>query len=101
MRLNIKAFALAAGITAAAAFTVCALFVAVVPGLATSFFSDVTHLELTGMSRTLSWATYFEGLLFWSLGTAAVFGFAGWVYNAVSGSQAQKPIPVRPVTQHG
>lgn len=86
MRLNAKAFALAAGITAAAAFTACAVMIALAPGFGTSFLSDVTHLDLTALSRTLTWATYFEGLVFWTLGAGLAFGTAGWIYNALAGT---------------
>lgn len=100
MTLNPKAFGLAAALTAAVAFTACALFVALAPGIATAVFSDVTHLNLEGLSRTLTWATYFEGVVFWAVWTGLVFGFAGLVYNRVSRDEPGVGATVRPAGQH-
>ena len=98
MALNTKAFALAASFTAAAAFTVRAVFVAVAPGFATTF-TDVTHLDLTNLGRVLTWATYFEGLFFWSIWTGLVFGFVGRLYNGLSRNTAETRASVRPAAQ--
>ena len=86
MKPDIKAFGIAAGVTAAVVSAACALIVAVAPGFATALFSDVVHLDLTGLTRTVTWGNAFGGLLFWGLGAGVVFTFGAWVYNRVTGS---------------
>ena len=100
MKLNTRAFALAAGISAAATYTVCAFFVAIAPAATTSFASAVTHLDLTGLSRPITWGIYLEGLVFWSLWATALFALAGWVYNRLTPGKTGAEALARPVTQH-
>ena len=83
MQLNMKAFALAASIMAALSFTICAILVAIVPQLATAVLSDVVHLDLSGLSRSLTWSNYIVGLLFWTVLTGVVFGSVVQMYNAL------------------
>jgi len=47
MRLDARAFAIAAGVTAALLFTICALAVAIAPGPTTSIKTDVTSIVQT------------------------------------------------------
>ena len=84
MKLNAGAFGAAAGITAAALFTLCAAFVAVAPGTATAVISYVVHLDLTGLARPLTFGSFCVGFVFWGAGTALVFAAAGGIYNALS-----------------
>lgn len=86
MKLNPKAFAIAAGVAAAVVSAACALIVAIAPEFATALFSDVVHLDLTGLARNVSWGNFVGGLVFWGLGAALVFAFGAWVYNRMSGS---------------
>lgn len=88
MRLNAGAFGAAAGIAAAAVFTLCAAFVAIAPRAATAVFSYVLHLDLTNMARPLTFGSFCAGFLFWGLGTALVFAVAARVYNALVGRAA-------------
>ena len=84
MRLNTKAFALAAGLSAAAAYTLCALAVAVAPVPLTVFFSTVTHLDLTGLSRPLTFNGFLVGLIWWAVGTSALFALVSVFYNRLA-----------------
>lgn len=88
MKLNAGAFGAAAGIAAATLFTLCAAFVAIAPGTATAVFSYVLHLDLTNLARSLSFGSFFGGLIFWGLGTALVFAVAARFYNALVGRPA-------------
>ena len=86
MKVDTKAFGIAAGVAAAVVSAACALFVAVAPEFATSLFSNVVHLDLTPLVRKVTWGNAFGGLLFWGLGAGVVFAFGAWLYNRVTGS---------------
>lgn len=86
MRLELRAFALAGGLTAAVLFTICAAAVAVAPDATTAFAGTLIHADLSGIMRTLTWGTFALGLVMWTLGTAAVFGFVAGAYNRLLGA---------------
>jgi hypothetical protein len=81
MRLDIRSLALAGGAAATVAFAICALAVAVAPGITTEFLSFVTHYDLTDQVRRLTPGSFIGGLLAWGLGTAAFLALVGWWYN--------------------
>ncbi len=81
MRLDSRAFGLAAGSVAGVLFTLCALAVALAPGWTTAVASSLIHLDLSGMARTITWGSYFGGLVCWSIGTGLVFAAVGGLYN--------------------
>jgi hypothetical protein len=81
MRLDTRAFAFAAGMTAAVLFTLCALAVAIAPGPTTAFFGYLMHLDLSTLPMTLTLGSFVGGLVCWTLGTALTFGFAASIYN--------------------
>ena len=81
MRLDTRAFAIAAGTTAAILFTVCALAVAIAPAPTTAFFGSLIHLDLSALPRTLTFASFIGGLICWTVGTALTFGLAAAIYN--------------------
>ena len=85
MKLDIRCFALAAGLTAALAFSLCALAVAVAPAGTAGFLSFVTHYDLTDRFRLLTPGNFVGGLLAWSLGTAAFTALLAWFYNQAVG----------------
>ena len=84
MKLDPKAFGVAAGVAAAVVSAACALIVAVAPEFATNLFGNVVHLDLAPLARKVTWGNTFGGLLFWGLGAGVVFAFAAWVYNRVT-----------------
>ncbi len=84
MKLNVKALSFASGIVAAASFIVCALAVAIAPGLTSRFFSYVFHIDLTSLSRTITWGNFFGGMLCFSVGVAILVGLTGWCYNRLA-----------------
>jgi hypothetical protein len=65
-------------------FAVCAFFVAIAPGETSALFSYVMHVDLTGLARHITWASFFGGLLIFSLVMALHVGVAGWLYNVLS-----------------
>lgn len=85
MRLDIRCFALAGGVAAALAFTLCALAVAISPAATSDFLSFVAHYDLADRVRVLTPANFVGGLLAWGAGTAAFMALLAWLYNLAIG----------------
>ncbi len=83
--LDARAFGTAAAATAAVLVTICSAAVALAPEATTAFAGFIVHADLSGFTRTLTWGSFFGGLLFWTVGTGLVFGAAGALYNRFSG----------------
>lgn len=81
MKLNVWAFGLAVGIAIAAAFTICAFFVAVAQDATAGFIGYLLHINLSGLTRSISWASYFAGVLGLGLWTALWAAAAAGLYN--------------------
>jgi hypothetical protein len=79
--LDSRAFGMAAGVVAGIVFTLCAFAVAIAPASTTAALSYMLHIDLTGLSRPLSWGGYFSGLLCVSFGVGLAFAAAGALYN--------------------
>ena len=88
MRLDTRAFAFAAGITAAVLFTLCALALAIAPGATIAFFGYMVHLDLSALPAALTLGSFVGGLVGWTLGTAITFGLAALIYNRLIGAGA-------------
>ena len=56
MEIKSSAFGIAVGIVVAAAFTICSLFVAVAPEATAEFIGYLLHINLAGLTRSISWA---------------------------------------------
>lgn len=82
--LNARAFGFAAATIAALLTTICALGLAIAPQATTSLASTLIHLDLTEMSRSLTWSGYFTGLVAWTIGAGLVFWAAAALYNRFS-----------------
>jgi hypothetical protein len=63
MKLNVWAFGVAIGIVIAVAFTICAFFVAIAPEATAEFIGYLLHIDLSGLARPISWASYVAGVL--------------------------------------
>ncbi len=87
MSLNIRAFAWAAGFTAAALFLLCAAAVAVAPAPTAAFFGLLFHADLSGIVREVTWGAFIVGLVAWTAGTALTFALGAWLYNQISSSR--------------
>jgi hypothetical protein len=74
----------ASGIVAAASYIACALAVAIAPGLTSSFFSFVFHIDLTSLSRTITWSSFFGGMLCFSVGVAILVGLTASAFNRLA-----------------
>lgn len=82
--LDARAFGLAAATIAAVLTTICALGLAVAPRATTAVASTLVHLDLSEMSRSLTWGGYLSGLIAWTIGVGLVFWAAGTLYNRFS-----------------
>jgi hypothetical protein len=100
MRLDARAFGLAAGALAAVLFLVCAVAVAVAPDATTAFAGTLIHADLSGFKRTLTLGIFVVGLACWTVGTTLAFWFMGLVYNRLAGMRLANELRAqRPVTQ--
>ena len=81
MRIDARAFGLAAGVMSAGLFVLCAAAVALAPEWTTRVASTLVHVDLSGLARTLTWSSFLAGLVCWTLGTALVFAAVGALYN--------------------
>ena len=63
MRLDARALGLAAGVTAGALFILCALAVAIAPEATRAFAGHLIHVDLSGMTRTLTIGSFVGGLV--------------------------------------
>ena len=83
MRFDTRALGIAAASVTAAAYTICALFVAIYPGATSAFFGYLFHVDLSNIARPLTWLSYFAGVIGLSLFVGFVVGLVGWLYNAL------------------
>ena len=95
MRMNPRAFGLAAGFVAGLLFVLCAGAVAIAPEWTTGVASSLIHMDLSGMARGITWGSFFWGLLTWTIGTGLVFAAVAGFYNRFGGaSPASRRIEV-------
>jgi hypothetical protein len=81
MKLNVWAFGVTIGIVIAAAFTICAFFVAVAPEATADFVGYLLHINLSGLTRPISWGNYFAGVLAVGVWTGLWAAVAAKLYN--------------------
>jgi predicted anti-sigma-YlaC factor YlaD len=80
MKLSVRGFSIAVGIVIAAAFSICAFFVAVAPE-ATAAFLYLLHINVAGLTRPLSWPSYFAGVLAVGVWTGLWAAVVAGLYN--------------------
>jgi hypothetical protein len=81
MKLDTRAFATASAVIAAVLFVICALFVALAPRETTAVAGYLIHVNVSGMTRSLTWGSFIGGLVGWTVGTGVVGAALAWVYN--------------------
>lgn len=81
MKLKASAFGFAVAIAVAAAFTICSVFVAVAPAATAEFIGYLLHINLAGLTRSISWASYFAGVLGLGIWTGLWAAAAARLYN--------------------
>ena len=82
MRVRTKLLGIAAAGAAAISYVLCALAVALVPGPTNATFGYVMHVDLADVSRTVTWDSFFVGLIAFS----AVVGLLVWLAAAFYGA---------------
>jgi hypothetical protein len=84
MKLNIWPFSLSVGVVTAVASVICGILIALAPEATMAVVSYLFHIDLTGLSRTITWGGFFAGLvvsvLTMMLGAAAT----AWIYNCAA-----------------
>ncbi len=85
MKLNVWAFGVAVGTAIAAAFTICAFFVALAPEATAAFIGYLLHINLSGLSRPITLAVYVAGVLAVGIWTALWAVAAAKLYNLLVG----------------
>jgi hypothetical protein len=81
-------------------FILCAFAVAIAPGPTTALAGYLIHLDLTELSRPLTFGSFAGGLLAWSIGTAVTFWISALIYNRLAGILAPKALrDPTPLTQ--
>ena len=83
MKLNIWGFGIAVGAIVAVAFTICAFFVAVAPEATAEFIGYLMHINLSGLTRPITWSSYFAGVLGIGTWTGLWAAVAASLYNAL------------------
>ena len=81
MKLNNWAFGFAVGIVIAAAFTICASFVAIAPEATAAFIGYLLHINLSGLTRPITWTSYVAGVLAVGIWTTLWAAAAAKLYN--------------------
>lgn len=89
MRLNTGAFATAVAAVAATLFTICAFFVALAPAATLAVFSYALHIDLTGLTRPISWLSFGAGLF----AVTATAGIAAAAVAAIYNRQIEHEKP--------
>ena len=84
MKLDTRAFAIATAVIIAVAYAICAFFVALAPEATRAFFGYLFHIDLTGLSRAITWESFFAGIIGSFVGTAIVAGAVSWLYNLLA-----------------
>lgn len=81
-KLNTRSLAFATAIITGLVYILCILFVAIAPKAAMSFFSYVLHIDLSNITRVITWVSFIVGLLFWTVGTALYVALIARLYNS-------------------
>jgi hypothetical protein len=84
MATNVRALTITGAVMAAVIYVICAAFVALAPEVATRIGSDVTHINLAGVGRAVTWGGALLGIVFTTVFVALVCAASGWLYNRLA-----------------
>jgi hypothetical protein len=84
VRLNPIAFAAATAISIAIIWTLCSVFVAILPSAMMSMTGHMMHATLEAFSWRLTLAGYLVGLVAWSAWAAVTAWLIAWFYNRLA-----------------
>ena len=91
MKLNTGATFWAVAIVSAVSYAICAALVAVAPGATSQFFSWVMHIDLTSLSRHITWSSFFGGMVCFSGLIGILASASAWAYNRLVASPSERP----------
>ena len=81
MKLDLSAVSRATAVVAAVSYVMCAVVVAVAPQSFTQFVGYVAHADLSGLTRQLTWSSFFVGLVAWTVACVVAVDSTAWFYN--------------------
>ena len=81
MRLNTRLLSFATALVAAATFTICSIIVAIAPGALSAFVSYALHIDITGIARPISFASFVVGALFVAIVSGVLVAMVAGMYN--------------------
>ena len=87
--IDSRSLGIAAALAVGLAFTLCSLIVAVSPGTLARFASYALHLDITGLSRAITPASFLVGLGFVMLYAGAVVSATAGIYNRFTTNRSQ------------
>lgn len=91
MKLNTGAVFWAVAFVAAASYIFCAALVAIAPEATSRFLGWAMHIDLSSLSRHITWGGFFGGLVWYSLVTGTLASASAWAYNRIVSSPNAKP----------
>lgn len=92
MRLNTGAVFWAVAVVAALSYIVCAALVAIAPEATSQFLGWIMHIDLSSLSRHITWWSFFAGMVWYGLVTGALASASAWAYNRLVASPSEKPV---------
>lgn len=81
MKLNIGALVKAVAWVAAISYALCAGLLALAPDTTMRAAGYLMHIDLSSLSRPLSWGGVLAGVLVWTLGNMAFAASVAGLYN--------------------
>ena len=81
MRLDTRLLTFAIALAAAAAFTICSIIVAIAPGALSAFVSYALHIDITGIARPITFASFLVGVLFVAIVSGVFVAIVAGMYN--------------------
>lgn len=84
MKLQIWPFSLSVGVVTAVASVICGILIALAPEATMAAVSYLFHIDLTGLSRTITWGGFFAGLAVSVLSMMLAASAVAWLYNRIA-----------------
>lgn len=95
MRIDTKFLGLATAFVVAATFTLCSLIVAIAPGALSAFVSYALHIDITGIARPITFASYLVGIVVVGVGSGVLVAAVAGIYNGFAGRRSVRLAPAR------
>lgn len=95
MRIDTKFLGLATAFVVAATFTLCSLIVAIAPGALSAFVSYALHIDITGIARPITFASYLVGIVVVGVVSGVLVAAVAGIYNGFAGRRSVRLAPAR------